>query len=39
MQVHKVGDTVRLYTRSLNEVTAAVPEIVDIRARPAGPRT
>ena len=29
IQVHKDGDDVRLYTRSLNEVTAAVPEIVD----------
>src|SRR5580698_9035826 len=28
IQAHKVGDDVRLYTRSLNEVTAAVPEIV-----------
>jgi DNA ligase 1 len=27
IQVHKVGDEVRIYTRSLNEVTAAVPEI------------
>jgi DNA ligase-1 len=29
VQVHKSGDEVRVYTRSLNEVTAAVPEIVD----------
>jgi DNA ligase 1 len=28
IQVHKVGDDVRIYTRSLNEVTAAIPEIV-----------
>jgi DNA ligase-1 len=28
IQVHKVGDDVRIYTRSLNEVTGAVPEIV-----------
>jgi DNA ligase 1 len=28
IQAHKVGDEVRLYTRTLNEVTAAVPEIV-----------
>ena len=28
IQAHKVGDDVRLYTRNLNEVTAAVPEIV-----------
>jgi DNA ligase-1 len=30
IQVHKAADTVRIYTRSLNEVTAAVPEIVDV---------
>jgi DNA ligase-1 len=29
IQVHKVGDEVRIYTRSLNEVTGAVPEIVE----------
>jgi DNA ligase-1 len=29
IQVHKVGDSVRIYTRSSNEVTAAVPEIVE----------
>lgn len=28
IQVHKLGDEVRIYTRSLNEVTPAVPEIV-----------
>jgi DNA ligase-1 len=28
IQLHKRGDEVRLYTRSLNDVTAAVPEIV-----------
>jgi DNA ligase-1 len=27
IQVHKLADTVRIYTRSLNEVTFAVPEI------------
>jgi DNA ligase-1 len=27
IQVHKQADTVRIYTRSLNDVTAAVPEI------------
>jgi DNA ligase-1 len=27
IQVHKLADTVRIYTRSLNEVTSAVPEI------------
>jgi DNA ligase-1 len=32
IQLHKVDDTVRIYTRSLNDVTAAVPEIVE-RAR------
>jgi DNA ligase-1 len=35
IQVHKAADTVRIYTRALNEVTAAVPEIVvAIRALP-----
>ena len=29
IQAHKAADEVRIYTRSLNEVTAAVPEIVD----------
>ena len=29
IQVHKSGEEVRLYTRTLNEVTAALPEIVD----------
>ncbi|MDJ0892154.1 MAG: ATP-dependent DNA ligase [Gammaproteobacteria bacterium] len=29
VQVHKSGDTVRVFTRRLNEVTAAVPEVVD----------
>ncbi len=28
IQVHKDADTVRIYTRSLNDVTAAVPDIV-----------
>jgi DNA ligase 1 len=28
IQVHKSGDTVRIYTRNLNEVGAAIPEIV-----------
>lgn len=27
IQLHKLGDIVRVYTRNLNEVTAAVPEI------------
>ncbi len=36
IQVHKRGDEVRIYTRNLNEVTAAVPEIVELaRALPA----
>jgi len=36
IQVHKSGDTVHIYTRSLNDVTAAVPEIVAaVRALPA----
>jgi DNA ligase 1 len=29
IQVHKAGDDVRIYTRSLNEITGAVPEIVE----------
>jgi DNA ligase 1 len=29
IQVHKVSDQVRIYTRSLNEVTDALPEIVE----------
>ena len=29
IQVHKVDDDVRIYTRSLNEVTDALPEVVD----------
>ena len=28
VQVHKSGDEVRAYTRNLNEVTAAVPEVI-----------
>jgi DNA ligase-1 len=36
VQVHKAGDAVRVYTRNLNDVTAAVPEIVEVvRAAPA----
>ena len=36
IQVHKSGDRVAVYTRSLNEVTAAVPEVVEaLRALPA----
>jgi ATP-dependent DNA ligase I len=29
IQVHKIADDVRVYTRGLNEVTGAVPEIVE----------
>jgi ATP-dependent DNA ligase I len=36
VQAHKDGDDVRLYTRALNDVTAALPEIVaSVRALPA----
>jgi DNA ligase 1 len=36
IQVHKGADQVRIYTRSLNEVTAALPEITaEVRALPA----
>jgi DNA ligase-1 len=36
VQVHKVDDTVRVFTRGLNEVTAAVPELIErVRALPA----
>jgi len=36
IQVHKVDAQVRIYTRSLNEVTEAIPEIVEkVRALPA----
>ena len=35
IQVHKRGEDVRIYTRALNEVTSALPEIVEIvRALP-----
>jgi ATP-dependent DNA ligase I len=35
VQVHKKGDEVRVFTRKLNEVTGAVPEIVEVvRALP-----
>ena len=29
IQVHKAGDDVRVYTRGLNEVTSALPEVVE----------
>ena len=36
VQVHKAGDAIQVYTRSLNDVTASVPEIVEaLRAAPA----
>ena len=36
IQVHKVDSDIRIYTRNLNEVTAAIPEIVEtVRALPA----
>ncbi|MHC4305414.1 MAG: ATP-dependent DNA ligase [Planctomycetota bacterium] len=36
VQVHKAGDEVRVFTRRLNDVTAAVPEIVELaKALPA----
>jgi len=36
VQAHKAGDQVRLYTRTLNEVTDALPEVVAaVRALPA----
>jgi DNA ligase 1 len=37
IQAHKVSDEVRIYTRSLNEVTDAVPEIVDMVRALAAP--
>jgi DNA ligase-1 len=37
IQVHRAGGEVRVYTRTLNEVTAAVPEIVEtVRSLPGG---
>jgi DNA ligase-1 len=36
IQVHKVDTDIRIYTRSLNEVTEAIPEVVEmVRALPA----
>ncbi|HWW21568.1 MAG TPA: ATP-dependent DNA ligase, partial [Steroidobacteraceae bacterium] len=37
IQLHKRGDEVRLYTRALNDVTAALPEIVEM-ARSLSPQ-
>jgi DNA ligase-1 len=37
IQVHKVGEAVKVYSRNLREVTVAVPEVVTVaRAIPAG---
>jgi DNA ligase 1 len=37
MQVHRSGDQVRVYSRSLKDVTASVPEVVELaRALPGG---
>ena len=37
VQVHKSGDQVAVYTRQLNDVSAAIPEVVTaVRALPAG---
>ena len=30
VQVHRLGDTVRIYTRNLNDVTDRMPEVVDV---------
>jgi ATP-dependent DNA ligase I len=30
IQIHKLGSEVRIYTRSLNEISAAIPEIVEL---------
>ena len=38
VQVHRVGDDVRVYTRTLHEVGARLPEIVDVVPRPADRR-
>jgi DNA ligase-1 len=36
VQVHKAGDEIRVYTRSLHDVTASVPEVVEaVQALPA----
>jgi DNA ligase-1 len=37
VQIHKLGDEVRIYSRRLNEVTPAVPELVEL-ARSLPPR-
>ena len=38
VQVHKSGDRIRVYTRSLNDVTDSVPEVVEALQRLAGAR-
>jgi len=35
VQVHKAGDRVRVFTRTLNDVTAAVPEVVEAARKAA----
>jgi DNA ligase-1 len=36
IQVHKLGDEVRIYTRSLNEISEGIPEIIErVRSFPA----
>jgi DNA ligase-1 len=35
VQVHKAGDEVRVFTRTLNDVTAAVPEVVEAARKAA----
>ena len=39
VQVHKAGDEVRVYTRGLNEVTGAVPELVEAVRGAAGAKS
>jgi DNA ligase-1 len=37
IQAHKAGDSVRIYTRNLNDVSVAIPEVVEVVAElPAG---
>ena len=37
LQVHKSGDTVRIFTRNLNDITDRMPEVVEVvRGLPAG---
>ena len=38
IQIHKSGDDVRVYSRALNDVTAAVPEVVEMARTLAGAR-